>query len=114
MEHNAQIVPDGLTDKQRRFLEIRRRGRARYVWYFGVLRFGGVFTLLMALMWYALLPGYHPPLIPNALPRFIALLLYMAPFAALGGFVYGHWMWRIFERNTRQLGNDAGGGSAPA
>ncbi len=102
-------------DQQRRLLEIRRRGRSRYVWYFGILRFGGFWTLLMALTWYLILPGYYPPFIPQSLPRFIALLLFWLLFGALGGFAYGHWMWRIFERNTRNLRDQTrDDGSAPA
>ena len=108
------MKPDTSQDQQRRFLEIRRRGRARYVWYFGILRFGGFFTLLMGPVWYALVRGSYPPLIGSPVPPLLAWILYMVPFSALGGFLYGRWMWRIFERNTRNLVEQANGGSAPA
>ncbi len=108
------MTPQNLTQSQRRFLEIRSRGRTRYVWYFGVLRFGGFWTLLMGLVWFLLIPGYHPPLVPAALPRLLGLLLFFLPFGALGGYVYGRWMWRIFERNTRKLTDEASDDDAAA
>src|SRR2546430_11096569 len=93
-------IPSEFTEAQRRrFIEIRRRGRAAYVLYFGIVRFGGFWALMMGVLWYALMPGYYPPFVPHGLPRLVALMLYWLPFGVLGGFIYGRWMWRRFERN---------------
>ena len=109
-----QNKPPALSDAQRqRFIEIRRRGRARYVLYFGVLRFGGLWAFLMAVLWYFLLRGYYPPLVSHSLPRIVAMLIFWLPFGILAGFVYGWWMWRIFERNTRSMAEEPPAG-APA
>jgi len=68
---------------------------------------------MMGVLWYALIPGYYPPFVPHGLPRLVAMVLYMLPFGILGGFIYGRWMWRRFERNTQDLEEKAKDG-APA
>jgi len=110
----ANKLPPQLTQEQRRrFIEIRRRGRARYILYYGVLRFGVFWTILTGLLWSILVPGSYPPLGPRDLPRILAWIIYMIPFGVLGGWAYGSWMWRIFERNTRSMADDPPDG-APA
>ena len=107
-------APKQLTEQQRRrFLEIRRRGRGRYIRDYGIVRFGSLWATLMAGLWCLVTSGSYPPLGPRGPTPFFAWLVYMIPFGILAGWVYGWWMWRIFERNTRAMVEDSSDG-APA
>ena len=93
----------GLTPQQSRLLEIRRRGKARYVGYFGVLRWGILWTLGMGLFTALFGDQMHAPLVSHSVPRVVGWCIFIAPFGLLSGLWYGLWMWRIFDRNTRHL-----------
>ncbi len=110
----ADAPDDKALRLQRRFLEIRGRGRAHYVWYFGVFRFGGLWTVGMTAFAYVFL-GHdsYPPLIGLTVPPPLGWFLYIAPFGVLAGFLFGRRMWKVFERNTRHLGAETTQGSGP-
>lgn len=98
-----QISLEEFERRKQRAIAFHARGRTHYVLHFGLLRFGLPWAVVMGVLGYFGSAGGYPPLVPAAVPRLLAWLLFLLPFGALAGVGWGLWMWPTFDRNVRKL-----------
>ena len=81
-----------------RAADLRSRGRAQYVWHYGVLAvalpIAGVAATFLTLM-----TSDQPPVIEDAMPRWLGWVVVLLPLGMAVGVSWGLLMWRLFVRD---------------
>lgn len=78
---------------------VRRKGRTRYIWVYGVLGWGVTTGVAWSLAMTAMEGDWDrlPILMPGAVVAFM-----------IGGYFFGRWTWRIAENQYERAKRDAG------
>ena len=81
--------------------KLRSLGRARFIWQYGIIRFGVPVALLGEIVRFVLSPGEFAA---DPVGALVGYAVRMVSVTLVTGYLAGRWVWRLDEKNRERDG----------
>lgn len=81
------------TEQAEKWSKTRELGRSKYIWKYGVIRWG----VVVGIVWSMAMAGFHD------WKRFLFLLTLAIPGFGFAGYMLGSWTWQMREQEYKKI-----------